>query len=106
MKPRDGTQQLPCVGLLGGGEELGRARRLHDVTGVEDDDPVGELGDNPHVVGDEEDGGADALPQPAEQGQDLGLHGDVQGRRRLIGEEQRRFVGQRQRQHHALDLSP
>ncbi len=42
------------------------------------------------------------VAQLAQQGQDLRLHGDVQGGGRLVGDQQRRIAGQRQRDRDAL----
>ena len=53
-------------------------------------------------MGDQHDGGAQAVAQVAQQGQDLRLHGDVERRRRLVGDEKLRIAGQRHRDHHAL----
>ena len=86
-------------------EEVGGAGLLDDVAGLEDHDAVGQLGHHAHVVGDEQDGGADPVAQPPEQGEDLGLHGDVERGRRLVGQQQRGLVGQRQREHDPLLLT-
>ena len=45
---------------------------------------------------------SNCAPQVAEQVEDLGLHGDVERGRRLVGDEQRRLGGERQRDHRAL----
>jgi hypothetical protein len=53
-------------------------------------------------VGDEDHSQAEAIPQAADQAQDLGLDGHVQGRRGLVGDQQVRPAGQGQGQDRAL----
>ena len=36
-----------------------RRAALHDAAGIHDHDPVGDLGDHAHIMGDEHDGGAE-----------------------------------------------
>jgi oligopeptide/dipeptide ABC transporter ATP-binding protein len=40
--------------------------------------------------------------QPSDQGQDFGLRGDIERRRRLVGDQKARLAGKRHRDHHAL----
>ena len=63
-------------------------RRLDDLPGVHDADPIAQLGDDAQVVGDEKDGGADPPDEIIEDRQDLPLHGHVEGRGRLVGNQQ------------------
>jgi hypothetical protein len=65
-------------------------------------DVVGDLGHHPHVVGDEHHRHAVFRLQAADQIQDLGLGGDVQGGGRLVGDQHRGVAGQRHRDHRAL----
>ena len=51
-----------------------------------------EVGDDAHVVGDQQDAGVDAVAQVAHQLEDLGLHGDVERGRRLVGDQQLRVA--------------
>ena len=83
-------------------EERVDVAQLDDAPRVHDDDAVGELGDQAEVVGDEDDrrvrlalGGLDHL-------HDLGLDRHVERRRRLVGDEHRRRVGDGHGDHPAL----
>ena len=68
---------------------------LDDLAGVHHVDPVAHLGHHAQVVGDEQHGRAGLGPQVAHEVEDLGLHGDVQGGGRLVGDEQARRAGHR-----------
>jgi hypothetical protein len=55
-------------------------------------------------VGDEQDGEPERHLQVAQQPQHLGLHHHVERRRRLVGDQQPRIAGKRERDQHALAL--
>jgi hypothetical protein len=57
---------------------------------VHDGDPVGEVAHHADVVGDEEEGQAELVPQLGEQIEDLRADGDVERRDRLVGDDQLR----------------
>ena len=78
---------------------------LDDPPALHHDHAVGQVGDDAHVVGDQQDAGVDAVAQVAHQLEDLGLHRDVERRRRLVGDEQRRVHRQRLGDHRALSLT-
>ena len=78
---------------------------LDDAAVLHHDDPVGHVGDDAHVVGDQHDAGVDPLAQVAHQLEDLALHGDVERRGRLVGDEELGLAGQRLRDHRALALT-
>ncbi len=80
------AEQRPAFGLLDG------------LAGVHDHDLVGHVGDDAQVVGDDDQRAA----QPAEQFEDLGPDRRVQGRRRLVGDDQFGVEGHRHRDHHPL----
>ena len=101
-RPRHRTEQSPGVGVLRAVEDVGLRTLLDGPAGVHDQDPVGELGDDPHVVGDQDDRRAVVSAQPAEQVEHLRLRGDVERGRRLVGDEQRRVVRQAHRNDGAL----
>ena len=83
--------------------EQGRDRRLLDLlSGVHHHDPLGDLGDDAEVVGDEHDRGPDPTLEIPHQVEDLRLDGHVERRRRLVGDEQLRVAGERHRDHHPL----
>ena len=77
-----------CTACCGSREESPVLGLLDDVAGLEHDHAVGQVGDHAHVVGDQQDAGAGALPQPTQQGEDLGLHRDVERGRGLVGQQQ------------------
>ena len=78
------------------GAALHRAARIHH------HHPVGEFGDHPHVVGDEYDGRLVIALQLADQVENLRLHGDIERRGRLVGDQQGRIARQRHGDHRAL----
>ena len=75
---------------------------LDDAAGVHDDHVVTHLSDHPEVMRDQDDRRVGAPAEIAEQFQDLRLSGDIERRGRLVGDQQRRVVDQRHRDHHAL----
>ena len=84
------------------GEDVVHRAGLDDLAGVHDGDPVGDLVDHAEVVGDEDQAHAGVALQVLEQVHDLRLHGDVEGGRRLVGDEDARVQRQRHRDHDAL----
>ena len=77
----------PLVQLLG-------RRDLDDLPQVHDRDPVRDVPDHAQVVGDEDVGQAQLVLQVVEQVDDLGPDGHVQGRDRLVGDDQPGIQGQ------------
>ena len=69
---------------------------LDDLAGVHDDGAVGDVGHDAPVVGDDQDRHAGGVLQVAQQLEDLGLHGDVEGRGRLVGDQELRPAGERE----------
>ena len=99
---RHGIEQGAGVGVLRARENLCDRALLDLAAGEHHDDPVGDLGDHGHVVGDEQDRHPDLLLQELDQVEDLGLDRDVEGGRGLVGDQQRRAAGERHRDHRAL----
>ena len=60
---------------------------LDQSPGVEHADGIGELGDQAHVVADEQYRGMQSLLQAAERLHDLALNDDVKGAGRLVGDD-------------------
>jgi hypothetical protein len=83
-------------------EDVGDRRLLDDPARVHDRHVVGLLGDDAEVVRDEEQRHAAALPQRAEQLEDLRLDRHVERRRRLVGDQHARLARDRDRDHDAL----
>ncbi len=103
---RLGGEQAAGVVVLRVGKNLGDRAGLDDAPPEHDADPVGDPPHHAEVVGDEQHRHAEAAPQVGEQVEDLGLDGDVEGRGRLVGDEQVGLAGERHRDHHPLALPP
>src|SRR5205823_11335623 len=71
-------------------EDLAYRALLDELAAVHDADAVADAHDAAEVVADEQDRRAMAAAQLTNQVEHRGLHGDVQARRRLIHDEQRR----------------
>ena len=99
-----GEQRLG-VRVLWIGEDARGGPGLDDLALLHDADVVGDTPHEAQVVGDEQHRHAIGLAQPIEQHEDLRLHGHVERRRRLVGDEQIGLVGERHRDHDALALS-
>ncbi len=67
----------------------GRRAALDRLAAVHDHELVSYLGHDPEVVGDDDDRGFHLALQVHEEVEDLGLHGDVQRRCRLVGDTRR-----------------
>ena len=78
---------------------LDHRARLHDI------DPVGNPAHDAEIVGDEHETHAEPLLQVAKQCQDLGLDRDIERRRRLVGDQQVRIIGDCHGDHHPLPLA-
>jgi hypothetical protein len=76
-----------------------RSSRTLPTTGI---DAISHLGDHPEIVGDQDDRRPGLLPEVPHQVEDLGLDRDVEGGRRLVGDEQLGLAGEGHRDHHAL----
>ena len=97
-----GAQQHLGVGVARLGEDPPHRTLLRDAPGVHDHHPVAGLGDDREVVGDEDEGQAELLAQLLQQLQDLRLDHHVQGRRRLVADDDGRVAGQGHRDHRPL----
>jgi hypothetical protein len=69
-------------------EQLLGLRHLHDLAQVHDRHPVGDVADHVQVVGDEQVGEVELGLQVLHQVDDLGLDRDVQGRDRLVADDE------------------
>ena len=75
---------------------------LHDPAAVHHGNAVGGFGDQAEVVGDQDHGGAGAPARRGEHLHHLRLDGDVERSGRLVGDQQRRVVGDRHGDHRPL----
>ena len=101
-KARHGGKQGLGIKFAGGGEDLADGALLDQAAAVHDGDAVGHLGNDGHVVGDEQHRHAGFALEPVDQGEDLGLDRDVERRGRFVGDEQAGAAGHGHRDHHAL----
>src|SRR5690606_30394900 len=98
----DAAQQRLCVGMLRLAQHaLGRAV-LDDAAVVHDVDPVGHARHDREVMGDEDERRARARHDVVERGQHALLHRGVEGRRRLVGDDERRPLREGDRDQHPL----
>ena len=81
--------------MTGVAEQLRDAAPFDDPSGVHDRYPIGCCGDDPEVVGYEQQSGSAIGAQALEELQDLGLHGHVKGGGGFIGDEEGRVAGER-----------
>ena len=99
---RERAKECFGVRVLGVLEELEDGGLLDDLAGVHDGNVVGGLGDDAHVVRDDDHRHLVFLAQALEQVEDLGLDRHVERGRRLVGDQQLRVAGERDGDHHAL----
>ena len=102
VKIEDRIQQGPRVGMLGAIEDCPHVTVLDHPAGIHDEHMVGQRGHHGEVVGDEDHRAAELLLQVAQQLQDLRLNGDVERRRRLVGDQQVGLTRDRGGNQHAL----
>src|SRR5215831_4385233 len=99
---RHGAQQRPGVRVLWTAEDLLYRPLLHDLTGIHHDHSRAQSRNDPQVVRDHDDGRVQLLVQVTQQLQYLSLDRDVKRRGRLVGDQNRRLVGQAHGDHGAL----
>ena len=87
---RQAVHQADGVGMPGRLEDGVHVAVLDDLAGVHDDYPLGELGDEAEIVGDQDRRRMRLVLGLLQHLQDLGLDRHVQRRCRLVGDEQLR----------------
>src|SRR5690606_23505548 len=97
--------QAPRVALLGMREDCVAGAAFDEVAAVHDHDAVGDFGDDPEIVGDEQYGCAVLALQLFYQREDLLLRGDIQGGGGFVGDEQARLQNERHGDDDALALA-
>src|SRR5438093_3320161 len=95
IRDRNDRDQRLGVRMPRGAQQLLGGRELHNLAEVHDGDPIAHLLDHRHVVGDEQVGEVEFVLEIFEQIQDLRLDRHVQGRDRLIGNDELRPKRQR-----------
>ena len=103
--PRPGLEQRQRVGVPRLTQHRLDRPALHDHAGVHDDHTVTMPGDHGQVVADEQDGHLRFRPEAVDEGEDGRLHGDVERRGRLIGDDESRRTADRHRDHCTLPLA-
>jgi hypothetical protein len=79
---------------------------LDNPSGVHHQHPMTDLGDDPQVVGDQDDAGPATGLQVAEQVEDLRLDRNVECRCRLVSDQDIRFAGKGHGDHDPLTHPP
>ncbi len=87
------------------GEDLCGRAALDDLARGHHADPLGHVAHDRQIVGDQQEGHAEPVAQLAHQIEDLRLDRHVERGRRLVGDQDVGFVGDRHRDHHALALA-
>ena len=100
-----GPQQLLRVRLLRAAEHVPGITGLDDAPPVHHDHPVGEIRDDTHVVGDQQDARIDPVAQVAQQLQDLCLHRHVERCGGFVGDQHPRVERERLGDHRPLALA-
>jgi len=90
--------------MTGRGEQRADLRLLHQLALVHDGHAVRQVRHHAHVVGDQEDRYPELVAGAAQQVEDLGLDGDVEGGGGLVRDDDLGFEHERHRDHHALLL--
>ena len=102
---RPAGEQRPGVGVLRVGEDAGHRALLADHAVAHHHHMIGDLADDAEIVADEQHAHPVLLLEAAEQLEDLALDRDVESGRRLVGDQELGFAGQRHRDHDALLLA-
>ena len=92
VETRDRPHQAARIGMQRLFEQHLDRRLLDLAAGIHDDDPLGGLGHHAEIVRDQHDGGAGLLLQLEHEIEDLRLDGDVERRRRLVGDQHLRIA--------------
>ena len=98
----NGPQKRDSIGMSRPTQHVVDGSALDDVPHVHDDHFVGQLGDDAHVVRNEEYRRTVLVLEPRHEAEDLGLGGDVEGRRGFVGDEYLGIAGHRHRYHGPL----
>ena len=99
---RQAGQQAAGVRVRRRAEDRVDVAALDRAAGVHHLHAVGDAGDDTEVVGDEHDAGAEVVLDALDDVEDLRLHGDVERRRRLVGDQHVGVVGDGDGDHHPL----
>ena len=101
-----GGEKRPRIGVTRIGEHARGFACFDNLALAHDKHVVGDAPDDVEVVGDEQHRHAEPGLQVFQERKDLRLHGDVERRGRLIGDQEIGTIGQRHGDHHPLALPP
>ena len=101
---RQGGDQPACVGVRRVGQQRRHRPGLDREAAIQHNGAVAGLGDNRQIVRDQHHRHPALLDQLDEEIEDLALHGDVERRGRLVGDQQIGLAGERGGDHRALPL--
>ena len=102
---RSRCQQSTGIGMGRRRKEGLDGRLLDHLSSVHDDHPGAGLGDHCQIVGNQQHRQSQLLAKLLQQLEDLSLDGDIEGRGRLVGNQEIGFGSQRDSDHHPLSLS-
>ncbi len=105
FQSRAAGEQALCVGMLGVAEYFEHWGVFDFFAAEHDEHIVSNFGDDAEVVRDEDNRHAAVVAELAEDFQNFGLDGDVECRRRFIGNEKFWIAGEGHRDHDALLLA-
>ena len=88
LEHQDGVQQALGVRMPRRRKDVVDRSMLHHVPLIHHGNLVGDLGDHAHVMGDEHQRHAVEALQVLHEVEDLGLGGDIERRRRLVGDQE------------------
>ena len=94
LRVRQRVEQRARVRVARAAEDVLARARLDHAAGVEDRDAVGDRRHDAEVVRDQDHREVVLAAEAVEQPEDPGLHGDVERRRRLVGDQQLRPAGE------------
>lgn len=84
----DGSEETRRVRVRWRAQDLGNRPAFDEAAGIHDRDPVGDLGGDPKIVGDQDHPHAQFPLQPPQQDQYLRLYGGIERSSRLVGQQQ------------------
>jgi len=102
FEARSGAEKTLGVGVARAAKNFGDATLLDDTSGVHDGDAIGDLGNDAKIVSDEEKRKLKLPAKPPEKLENLFLHGDVESRGGLVGDQYAGTGGESHGDHHAL----
>src|SRR5215203_3290897 len=106
VRHRHGRHQRDCVGMHGRAVQRLRVGQLDDLAEIHDGHPIRDVAHHRQVMGDDHVSQVEFFLQVLQQIEDLRLNRDVQGRDRLIGNDQPGAQGERSSNAYPLPLTP